>query len=373
MKCFNLSRRFGALLLLFIFCGGTGAQFLNSILKFPKSGVRTLRYLPLKNKKVTISGYSAGAAFAMQLYLSYTKMFSGIALFHGVIYKCVEANQESFSGILGCVNGLTNLTKVVELTEDLADDGMIDPLKRLKKRRHYIEHGYNDEKFSFNNGRQIAQFFGQYSKHVRYQETSAIHGIATESCGFSCGTPIYLNSGCLNCGRSAVYQGLSYIRKKKLYKTESKIASCYQGKAISGLYRFSQSEFLPKNAFGFASIPMEQYGYIYIPPRCEANSSFCSLHVAFHGCSTIQLFGGVPWHITCSGYLEVAAANNIIVLFPQAAIQLSDPYSYLGCWDFVGYTGELYGTKRGSQVRSVIKMISRIMTPPREDFDYYDY
>lgn len=45
MKCFRLSKRFGVLLLLFIFCGGTGAQFLNSILKFPKSGVRTLSKL----------------------------------------------------------------------------------------------------------------------------------------------------------------------------------------------------------------------------------------------------------------------------------------------------------------------------------------
>lgn len=69
---------------------------------------------------------------------------------------------------------------------------------------------------------------------------------------------------------------------------ESKIATCYQGKGIPGLYKFSQSEFIPKTSFGFSSIPMEQYGYIYIPPRCEANSSFCSLHVAFHGCSTIQ-------------------------------------------------------------------------------------
>lgn len=97
--------------------------------------------------------------------------------------------------------------KVIEITEDLAEDGMLDPLRRLKKRRHYIEHGYNDEKFSFSkttlrnsktlnwvgfqifyhfiewfvslidNGRQIAQFFGQYSAHVRYQESSAIHGI----------------------------------------------------------------------------------------------------------------------------------------------------------------------------------------------------
>lgn len=30
-----------------------------------------------------------------------------------VLFRCVEANRESFSGILGCVNGLTNLTTVM--------------------------------------------------------------------------------------------------------------------------------------------------------------------------------------------------------------------------------------------------------------------
>jgi len=54
-------------------------------------------------------------------------------------------------------------------------------------------------------------------------------------------------------------------------------------------------------------------------------------------------FHTIPSHITCSGYLDVAAANNIIMLFPQAVIRYSSPYSLLGCWDYVGYTGPLYG------------------------------
>ena len=51
------------------------------------------------------------------------------------------------------------------------------------------------------------------------------------------------------------------------------------------------------------------------------------------------MFGGTPAFITCSGYLDVAAANNIIVLFPQTTWSMSDPFSLAGCWDVAGYTG----------------------------------
>ena len=102
--------------------------------------------------------------------------------------------------------------------------------------------------FWADNGRQIAQFFGQCSKRVRYLETSAIHGIvskhtcicqyrnysmhflliiiflivlkiqATDTCGYPCSKKMYFNKGCLNCGRSAVHEALSYLMNTKLYR-----------------------------------------------------------------------------------------------------------------------------------------------------------
>jgi len=46
-------------------------------------------------------------------------------------------------------------------------------------------------------------------------------------------------------------------------------------------------------------------------------------------------------HLKCSGILEVAEANNIIVLFPQGAVGISSISSVIQCWDFVGYTGPI--------------------------------
>lgn len=67
------------------------------------------------------------------------------------------------------------------------------------------------------------------------------------------------------------------LKYKHILLVESKIATCYQGKGVPGLYKFDQTEFLPKNALGGTNVPMERYGFIYIPPRCEAGKLGCSV------------------------------------------------------------------------------------------------
>lgn len=56
---------------------------------------------------------------------------------------------------------------------------------------------------------------------------------------------------------------------------------------------------------------MLEYGFYYVPEYCSKNS--CNLHMFFHGCmqpaeSTLELYA--PW----------AAANNIVIIAPQADI-----------------------------------------------------
>jgi hypothetical protein len=59
--------------------------------------------------------------------------------------------------------------------------------------------------------------------------------------------------------------------------------------------------------------------------------------------------------------LEVAEANGIIMLFPQAnPVELVGTPAE-GCWDTFGLGGPLYATKEGDQVRAVWRMIIRII------------
>ena len=45
-------------------------------------------------------------------------------------------------------------------------------------------------------------------------------------------------------------------------------------------------------------------------------------------------------YVKHGGYNEVGELNNIIILYPQAIVIGTNP---LGCWDWWGYTGTLYG------------------------------
>ena len=67
-----------------------------------------------------------------------------------------------------------------------------------------------------------------------------------------------------------------------------------------------------------------------------------------------------------AGYNEWAEANDIVVLYPQAApvlrrligmpLEWPNPQ---GCWDWWGFTGEDFATKSGAQISAVNAMIDR--------------
>ena len=62
-----------------------------------------------------------------------------------------------------------------------------------------------------------------------------------------------------------------------------------------------------------------------------------------------------------AGYNRWAAANGIVVLYPQTT---ESPLNPNRCWDFWGYTGLDYRTRRGPQMRAVKGMVDRLLGAP---------
>lgn len=60
-----------------------------------------------------------------------------------------------------------------------------------------------------------------------------------------------------------------------------------------------------------------------------------------------------------TGYIEVAEANAIIVVFPQAVASslMGNPN---GCFDWWAYTTRDYDTKDGEQMDAVFKMVQAL-------------
>lgn len=119
------------------------------------------------------------------------------------------------------------------------------------------------------------------------------------------------------------------------------------------LLEFSQTEFTEQN--DPSSIGLNDRGYVFVPDSCATKTtgkflgntivkrrhlfllSFfsgvtaCRVHIAFHGCkhgddSVAEAFAND------AGYNDVAALNNIVVLYPQStAMPIQNPQD---CWDW---------------------------------------
>lgn len=151
------------------------------------------------------------------------------------------------------------------------------------------------------------------------------------------------------------------------------------------LRKFSQTEFF--ESFVGTGIGLDYYGWIFIPPHCLSNK--CKVHMVFHGSN-----GGVSSFVQRgfidileNGYIQYGMANNIIMIFPQAKVELLNA-EYK--WNIEGYlqipplTGTLMNilgivepwlepqvTNESIQMKAFLKMFERVCEP--KDDSVYSY
>jgi len=133
--------------------------------------------------------------------------------------------------------------------------------------------------------------------------------------------------------------------------------------AAGTVYNFNQGLFVDGGGWSSA-VGLAQTAFIYIPDVCLRNGSspttVCTLHTAFHGClQTIDDIG--TQYVTDGGYLPLADANNLVVLFPQAISNLLNPK---GCFDWWGYAGPQYASNIGTQTLAVKRVMDVVMGQP---------
>ena len=82
------------------------------------------------------------------------------------------------------------------------------------------------------------------------------------------------------------------------------------------LKKFYQDEFLDTSIFQVDGLA--KFGYVYYPNRCLNWRNKCKVHMHLHGCGfTVDgfLYGGFE-KATQSGWMEYAAANDLIIILP---------------------------------------------------------
>ena len=94
---------------------------------------------------------------------------------------------------------------------------------------------------------------------------------------------------------------------------------------------------------------------MYVPRACRPGAG-CRVHIVFHGCNQQRAKAGDAF-IKDTGFANWADANRLIVLFPQVTTGTLNPQA---CWDWWGYTGREYLTRKGPQVVAVRRMLDRL-------------
>ena len=313
--------------------------------------------------QTTVSGLSSGGFMAAQFAVAYSATVAGAGIIAGGPYFC-SGKPGRFPYIPYLTNALTTCmnpgsaqvappvaSELLRAANDFARARLIDDTANLKRQRVYLFSGTKDQTVTRPVVEQVGKFYqlaGTPAAQIRFVDTvGAGHAIITDN---TQDKPCAVTD-------SPFINDCDFVQARDilqhLYPDLQPSSTALTGKLIA----FNQRSFI-QNAYS----SMNNTGYAYIPKACDSES--CRVHVVFHGClQTTQAIGDRFY--TSTGYNQVADANKIIVLYPQAEPSPVYPYNPKGCWDFWGYTSinpidpDFY-RKSGTQMEAVKGMLDRL-------------
>jgi len=291
--------------------------------------------------RISISGFSAGGFFAVQMGVAYSSVFTGVGIFAGGPYDCA---RQAF--VFGCVtNAVPDIAGSIANMKSWSGN-RIDSVANIARQRVYILTGKNDNTVGPNVTRQVKRLYvdvGRFvgEERVKYVELAgANHTFPTDfnragdsPCDF------LILPYIANCQFDGAGDALQWIY--------GKLNPPNTGTLGGTLLEFDQTPFMGRG--------MDDTGWLYVPASCAAGRR-CALHVALHGCQqTYAMIGG--YFLNNTGYNRWADTNDLMVLYPQTVASPSNP---LGCWDWMGLYGADFDQRSGTQMKALMAMIRHI-------------
>jgi len=339
--------------------------------------------LRFDDTRVTVSGLSSGGFFAHQFHIAFSEKLSGAAILAGGPYGCVDIIDNPFwpfwkldrlsAAVVACTNTFGNrfwglrpeapaAEEALQLIEAASLAGEIADPAQLPGHRVWLFRGALDSVVPGDVADSLADLYRllgveEDALHVEPGDPDrpASHGMPLD--GFV-GESRFAPRDCadhappflIECGYDA-----AELLLRHLYPDVA-LQGAVDAHGAGSLQPFDQTEF-------FQAAPtagLSGVGYIYVPEACR--SEMCLLHVAFHGCrQNADAQGEDRIHddfVRDAGYNRWAAANRIVVLYPQATAAVGNPRA---CWDFWGYSGDGWRHRDGVQMQAVAAIIARLL------------
>ncbi|CBF73656.1 hypothetical protein AN7987.2 [Aspergillus nidulans FGSC A4] len=316
---------------------------------------------------VSISGFSSGGFMTAQLGIAYSDVFKvGFGVFAGGPFDCAR-NQPKIT----CMNNNTPSIEIPMENIRLWDGKQIDKITNLKSRKVYLQVGERDEIIGPN---VLSQLRNQLSSFLTEEYTmyvvsrgaahtfpAAFDSLGNNECDVS--KPPFIS----DCGYDGAGEVLGWLYGRDSLKPRN------SGQLKGTLVEYEQTG---KFGAGARGIAMGERGYLYVPDSCRdgSGSTTCKLHVALHGCC--QSYDLIGKHfVENTGYNQWADTNDIIVLYPQTAVDKSSHTIWggdleantLSCWDWIGMYGDDADQKGGVQMEAIVNQVKRIVSGFADD------
>ncbi len=296
---------------------------------------------------LTVSGFSSGGYMATQYQVAYSKDVIGAGIIAAGPWFCAQASL--LHAEEHCMEGGKigpEIGPLVAALEVQAKRKAIDDPSWITPDRIWMFHGKGDRTVGAAVADSLLRFYRRLvpPERIHYEtQVQAAHGFPAAGTGGACeiSQPPWIN----DCGYDAAGEMLGH-----LYDGLQAPA----GKLTGELRSFDQTKYAKEGML----TALADAGFVFVPADCAAGKP-CRVHVAFHGCRQGAGFVGRSFAHD-AGYNRWAAANRIVVLYPQVARSLVWPFNPRGCWDWWGYSGEDYATRNGAQLSSIRRMLIAI-------------
>lgn len=305
--------------------------------------------LHLDPARTTVSGLSSGAYMATQVHVAFSNHIAGVAMLAGGPWGCAGGSLNTALGscLMPEASAMPDVASLVGKARSQAAAGNLASLDGLKGDRVFIFHGTSDATVAAWLSTAAAEFYRELGGSVVMEDLARDtgHVFPTLGKGNACteAAPPFIG----NCGFDAAGELLGKLVPGKFEAAKS---------ATGELLTFDQNAYRPEGKEAFLS----GRGYLYVPKACAAGET-CALHIALHGCQqTAESIGEA--FVRDAGYNRWADAMHLVVLYPQTRTSMM-PLNPKACWDWWGYSGADYDTRKGVQLRWLANVAAALGAP----------
>eukprot|EP01100_Stratorugosa_tubuloviscum_P011849 TRINITY_DN537_c2_g2_i2.p1 TRINITY_DN537_c2_g2~~TRINITY_DN537_c2_g2_i2.p1 ORF type:complete len:333 (-),score=131.09 TRINITY_DN537_c2_g2_i2:148-1146(-) len=306
--------------------------------------------------KISVSGFSSGAYWAVQYQIAFSSQVTGAAIFAGGPYYCSQGSSITASTTCMQLAYQIDTSKLVKQTNQFADQNLIDQPSNISNHNIFLFSATLDTVVHQDVVRKLEDYYKQLNSKAKITTKFNLigeHTYPTLHYGELCTLLFTPFIGW--CDYDGAGNALEYSTQFNLYSPGNP--------SYSNIMELKQSNFAPegRQLIGFA-----EKAFVYIPKSCQQNTK-CALHIALHGCSqNYHLVGNAFYYY--AGYNRWAESNNIIILYPQAEIVL--PGNPEGCFDWWGFSGQDFAFKSSVQMTTVNNMIDYLSNSSITKIDF---